>query len=276
MLATCAGALVIGALGVSAPMAQANRTYGAFDPVQSLLTFEVSDTGREIRAATVRMWLYCPEGYYSFQYPATFAVVRRPDLARARNRDFLIVRRSVGGELHARIRAVWGTATDHSTYSGTLTVSRVRARSARVHLVIRSAYSRDRHERCRGELDLPAKRDPGVLYVGATDDDEPVWVRRVGKNVEWLSGFGTGCKPHGYTEGIHADLVAMTSPTAFGWRGMVDGFWNGDGDLVDLSVHIAGTLGPRQASGTFRVVGTRAGGRGRCDTGWRKWRAAAT
>ena len=77
-------------------------------------------------------------------------------------------------------------------------------------------------------------------------------------------------------EGIHADAVAMTSATTFGWPGMIDGFWNGDGDLADLSVHIAGTLGARQASGTFRVVGTRAEGSGRCDTGWRRWRAEAT
>jgi len=36
---------------------------------------------------------------------------------------------------------------------------------------------------CRPNRTLRAQRDSGVLFVGATDDEEPVWVRLQGNSV---------------------------------------------------------------------------------------------
>ena len=58
------------------------------------------------------------------------------------------------------------------------------ARKPRVHLVLRES---DGFSDCATELTRLARREPGVLYTGATDDDEPVWLRSP-EGVEWVAG----------------------------------------------------------------------------------------
>jgi hypothetical protein len=266
------GLAVVMALA-SAPGASANRVYGAFDPRgEALFTFELSDAPPyRIRAATVRMGLYCDHYGYGYGYPATFKIVRRMPPKSARNRDHLVLRPG----RRARIRAVWGSARRHTAYTGTLSIGKVTERSARVRIRLRSSDSRDARDRCSGVLRVRARREPGVLYAGATDDGEPVWVRREGNSIEWLSGFGTGCRPRGYFEGIHADAIDLSGPSAFGWPGLMPGFSHGAYNrLFAVSAHVQGRLDGALARGTVRLVG--AGGSlrsDRCDTGRRRWRA---
>jgi hypothetical protein len=274
---TVACAIATAAALTAAPPASANRAYGAFDPVEQLLTFEVSDSGRQIRAATGRLWLECDQDY-SFQTTSTFTIVPRGAKASARNRFLLIAGRARHGELRYRLLAVWGTRRRHTTYTGFLRISRLADRSAHVQLMVRSVSSLDRTDRCAGQISRGARREPGVLFVGATDDDEPVWVRRDGDRVEWLNGCGAPCRGSDeFMEGIHADWIAMTSATTFGWPALIDGFSIGsDEALVSQSVQVAGTLDSNTATGTLQIVGRPIGSGARCDTGVRHWRAVSS
>jgi hypothetical protein len=258
----------------AAAPAAANRAYGAFKPFSDLLTFEVSDSGRELRAATMRVVLDCGDGYVT-EWAATFTISRRAPRPGARNRNVLVIERAAAGRLRARIVARWGTASDYRDYTGRLELWALKDRSARVRVTLDAVDSGVDGDHCRARLTLRAQREPGVLYVGATNDDEPVWVRRQGNSVEWLSGFGADCKPKGFMEGIHTNALAMAEATAFGWPDLVDGFqYLGYDKPFSLSVQIAGRFSGERASGTARFLG--AGGprdADSCDTGALTWRA---
>jgi len=251
-----------------APAAQANRAYGRFDaPQENLLTFELADSGAQVRAATVRMWMGCDQDY-GYQYVASFTVARR-------GRGDRLVERSPG---RYRVRAVWPDGRDTVTFDGTLSITAVRARYARVHLVVRSARRSDRTDRCRGELSGTARREAGVLFAGATDDGEPVLLRRRGHWVDWVAGYGTACRPDNFMEGLHTDFLEMSGPATFGWPELIAGFSSGeDSQPFAQSVQLAGTIGPTIATGSFRITGSsRAAPPELCDTGERHWRAVAT
>lgn len=250
------------------PAAAANRAYGRLDAVQQeLFTFELADAGAQVRAATVRMWMDCDQDY-GFQYVAPFALT-------GHGRGDFLIRRGPG---RYRVRAVWPDGRDRLTFDGTLTITAVRSRYARVHLVLRSVRRSDRSDRCRGEFVGTARRAPGVLFAGATDDGEPVLLRRRGHWIDWVAGYGTPCRPSGFMEGLHADLVERTSPTAFGWPELMAGFSAGeDTSRFAQSVQLSGTIDGALAAGTFRIAGSSAADPAVvCDTGVRHWRAVAS
>ena len=126
----------------------------------------------------------------------------------------------------------------------------------------------DRYSDCAIELTRLARREPGVLYTGATDDDEPVWLRRLPEGVEWVAGYGHGCRPDGFMQGLHADFLPWTGPSTFGRQGLIGGFRSGD---FAQSVELGGELSPATAQGVQRLVGD--DGRNRCDTKGRAWHA---
>lgn len=266
-------------LALSAMPASADRAYGGYEPRgEELVTFTLSEGAvPRVRAMTVRMRLGCALEY-AYEFAATFSVVRRLPHPVPRNRNLLVLEPSKRGTAHARIRAIWGTKRSHLTWIGTLSVARADERGASLRIRLRSVASDDRDDRCYGELRLRARREPGVLYVGATDDDEPVWFRREGDVVEWLSGFGTPCRPSGFFEGIHADAILTSSPTAFGWPGLVDGFSHGEFNwLYAVSAHVQGQVEGDRARGTLRLVGSGGTAQAdRCDTGVRHWTAVST
>lgn len=275
MSRTVVGAIVGSvAFGMLASPASAGRAYGAFNPFTELLTFELSDSRTAIRAAALRAQPQCGGGWATW-YGANFTITRRHPSPAVRDRSFLIRQRAPLGTLRYAIWARWGSARSYETFSGSLTVSRIRARSARVRLVIRSVPHPDPSDTCALALTMRAQRQPRVLYVGVTDDDEPVWVRRQTENsVEWISGYGTDCEPRGFMENIHVNVAGMTSPRTFGWPQLVAGFRHDD---WRLSVHLGGTFEALRARGTLRIVGS--GGpedAGRCDTGVRRWTAVST
>ena len=264
------------ALGLSAAPADAGRAYGAMVPSTDLLTFELTDTGRQIKTAALRTELDCGRDR-AIWYTQRFTVARRQPARSIRNRGFLIAQRASAGTLRYRIWARFGSARDYTEFTGSLTVSRLRSRSAQVRLVVRSQNHPAPAMPCAIRLSMRAQRAPGVLYVGAADDEEPVWVRRQDTDlpsVEWISGFGTACEPRGFMEGIHANVISMTTPTTFGSPRL-------DMELTYFgfrqTVQIAGQLNAGVATGTFRIVGS--GGPDRadeCDTKTRRWRAVST
>ena len=161
-------------------------------------------------------------------------------------------------------------------------VSQVREDSARIKVSLLRTESLDRSDRCRFDGTLRAERDPGTLYVGATDDDEPVMVRRNddGTGVEWLSGFGTDCEPEGFMQGIHtSDLGLDPTDDTFGTEGLqagepFDPFGTGE---YEQSVAIGGQLESDRAGGIFRMVANGDTGPAEtCDTATRRWRAIST
>ena len=140
-------------------------------------------------------------------------------------------------------------------------MTRPEARKPRVHLTLRSSGG------CSTVIDRLARREPGVLYAGGTDDDEPVWFRVLPEGVEWVAGYGVGCGASSFMEGLHEDLVPLTGPATFGRDGLIGGFES------DRSVDVRGTFASAQATGTQRVTGAVDGRR--CDTKERAWRAVS-
>jgi hypothetical protein len=251
-------ALALALLALTAQPAYAGRAYGVLVPGQSLLTFEVD--GNTLRAAAARLTLFCDDGD-SFAFAANFKIGRPT----RHDEEFLVPRRSRPGTLRHWIVADWGRGRDRIVLRGRLTVTRLQARKPRVHLFLRAS---DRIGDCVGELTRLARREPGVLYTGGTDDDEPVWLRRLPDGVEWVAGYGAACRPFGFMEGFHEDFVPLTGANTFGRGGLIGGFQSGD---YEQSVALGGTFAPAAATGTQRLVGTERDNR--CDTKERRWRA---
>ena len=239
------------ALAACAAPAEASRAYGVLDSGTTLLTFALDDGG--VRSAAVRTLVHCDDGD-EFFFAANFRIGARP-----RHDDENLV--PLGG-LRYRVVADYGRGRERVRWRGTLSVTRPEARKPRVHFTLRLF---DEISTCSTEIDRLARREPGVLYTGGTDDDEPVWLRILPEGVEWVAGYGVGCAPDGFMEGIHEDLLPLTSATTFGRDGLVGPFGKG------RSVDVRGTLGPSQADGIQRV--TETGEFRRCDTKERPWHA---
>jgi hypothetical protein len=250
-------ALALVLLALTAQPAYAGRAYGVLVPGDSLLTFEVE--GNTLRAAALRASLGCDDED-SIEFAANFKIARRTH----RGEEYLVPLRSRPGTLRHRIVAEWFSGRDRMSWRGTLTVTRLEARKPRVHLLLRES---DRYSDCVVELTRLARREPGVLYTGGTDDDEPVWLRRLPEGVEWVAGYGSPCRPDTFMQGFHEDLLPLTGAT-FGRSGLIGGF---HGDGYDQSVALTGTLAAAEATGTQRLVGD--DGLNHCDTKERRWRA---
>jgi len=258
--------------------AHANRGYGAFEPYEDLAVFQTTDDGRELRSLTVRVQLDCADDSVD---GAVFDLrARRGALSPStRGRSALVVKR---GSLRGKLTGRHGTRRNFYEYTGTIVVSDVRDDGARAKLSLLRTASLDSSDRCRFDGTLRAERDPGTLYVGATDDDEPVMVRRTddGAGVEWLSGFGTDCHPEGFMQGIHTnDLGLDAADDTFGTEGLqagptFDPFGTGE---YEQSVAIGGQLESDRADGSFRMVANGDTGPAEtCDTGTRRWRAISS
>lgn len=250
----------------------ADRSYGAYAHRDgALITLQVSDSRRELRRVAMRVPLGCEDDTYEY-VPVRTRIVDRQPRRTVRNRDFLIRRRSSAGTLRYLIWGTSGSRRSYDLFTGVLEVSGVRERSARVRVAVTLRESRQRTDVCSGRLSLVARRAPGVLYAGVTDDDEPVRIRRLGGTVEWLSGYGNTCRPAGFMQGVHADALSLRGATSFGWPGLIDGFGDESEGGYRQAVHVAGELGAHGAEGSFRVVG-RGGpdAARRCDTGMRSW-----
>jgi hypothetical protein len=263
---------------VAPSAAHANRGYGAFEPYEDLAVFQTSDDGRELRAITRRLQLHCNDDS-TFGWVADVKAARGRLSPDTRFRNRLVVKR---GSLRGRLSGRFGGRTDYAEYTGTITVSHVREGSARVKVSLLRTESLNRSDRCRFDGTLQAERDPGRLFVGATDDDEPVLVRVKEDNasLEWLSGYGVDCEPEGFMQGIHTDSVAL-DPDAFtfGSEELVPGFTFdpfGTGDYAQ-SLQFAGRLESDRASGTFQMLAEAGPGPAEtCDTGTRRWRAISS
>ncbi len=248
--------LVLTIVLLAAPPAHAGRAYGVLSPGASLLTFEVE--GDALNAAALRLSLGCDDGE-SIEFAANFRF-SRPD----RDGDaFLIRERARRHALRYRIFAQWGRGRDAWHWRGSLTVRRLDERKPRVDLVLREF---DRISTCETRITRLARNEPGVLYTGGTDDDEPVWLRRLPSGVEWVSGFGTECGDDDFMDGLYADFLPLSGPDAFGRAGLVGGFQAAG---REVEVGLDGVLGPAEAAGTLRLRAARD-----CDTGERRWRAA--
>jgi hypothetical protein len=245
-------ALALALLALTAAPAHASRAYGVLTPGETLLTFEIQ--GNALNAAALRTLVYCDDGE-SFFWAANFKIARRA----GHGDDYLV---PLGG-MRYRIVADYGRGSDAVHWRGTLSVTRPDAPKPRVHLTLRQS---DAVSTCGFELLRLARHEPGVLYTGGTDDDEPVWLRRLPEGIEWVAGYGVECRPHGFMEGLHTDLVPLTSPTTFGRSGLIGGF-------DDRAVELGGEFLASEASGTQRIVG--ADGDNRCDTKGRAWHAVS-
>lgn len=260
---------------LATPAHAANRAYGAFEPFTDLFTLELSDDGRELRAVALRIELDCGDGFV-FPWSASLKASRRTAAATVRNRNTLVVKR---GTTVGRLSGRWGTRAAYYEYTGTIALTKVKARTARVKVALKQTDSTGEERPCRLNRTLDAQREPGVLFVGATDDEEPVWARLQGNSVAWISGFGVECKPEGFMQGLHMNAAALNDATSFGWPDPLEGFQYipyGQEPYAQ-AVQINGTLNGSRASGTFRIIGSGGPQNAEsCDTGVRKWRALAS
>jgi hypothetical protein len=248
--------LALAIVVLAASPAHAGRAYGVLSPGASLLTFEVE--GGALKAAALRLTLSCDDGE-SIDFAANFRF-SRPD----RGGDaFLIRERARRNALRYRIFSQWGRGLDAWHWRGMLRVSRLDERKPRVHLMLREF---DRTSTCEARITRLARNEPGVLYTGGTDDDEPVWLRRLPSGVEWVNGFGTECGDDDFMQGLYADFLPFDGPESFGRAGLIGGFQVAG---REIAVGLGGVLGPSQADGTLRLRAARD-----CDTGERRWRAA--
>ena len=268
------GLLVVVALAAAFPAAaRADRSYGAVGSGGGdLVTLRLSDSGRSLRALTLRVELHCLQGGVT-PFAGTLRVVDRLP-ARIRNRGLAIRRRAGRGTVVARLRARYGSKRSHVDYMGSLRIDRIGARSARLRLTLLSIDTDYPTDPCGASLRLGARRAPGVLYVGATSDEEPIWLRRqTATSLEVVAGYGNACKPTGWMEGLFFDAPPLAPDGAFGWPQETDfGVRNGFGTRGTFSGRIDGA----RATGSLRLIGTGGPPRAkRCDTGVRTWRATS-
>ena len=260
----CAAAILL----VSATPAHASRSYGAFGPFNRLITMRTTDRADALQTAAMRVETKCAKGGYVVDFTDPLKVINRIGVRAPASTAALIRQRAPRGTLRYALSDRW----EQARITGSLTLTRITARSARVRIIVQIAFTEDT---CRTDSTLKARRERGVLYVGATDDHEPVWVRRqTPDSVEWIAGFGTDCQPRGFMEGLHTNALAMNTPTAFGWPQLMDGFGYFD---FTQQVQIAGTFAGPRATGSFHIVGSGGPDNAeRCDTGPRTWTATAT
>jgi hypothetical protein len=256
------------ALAVPAATHAADGAYALNDEGGLLLTFLGSDRG--VTEATMRFALGCPSGL-PYWWTDRMTIARRSPRRSVRDQTFLVRRPSRAGTLRYRLIARTGGRKRFDAIEGTLTLSSLGSRSARVRLELRSR-SRSPGSRCSLDLDARARRAAGQIFAGHTDDDEPVMLIRYGDLVVWRSGYGWDCRPSGFMEGLHADALLMTGPDTFGWPRPIAGY--GD-DAFDQEVQISGAFAGDGAEGTLRIIGTAENPRQRCDTRVRRWEATS-
>ncbi|RKQ87229.1 hypothetical protein C8N24_5249 [Solirubrobacter pauli] len=270
--------LLLGLTLLAPSAAHANRGYGAFEPYEDLAVVQTSDDGRELRSLTLRVQMACDDDR-TYGWVADVKAARGALSPSTRGRNRLVVKR---GSLHGKLVGRFGNRRDYAEYTGRIVVSDVREDSARVKVSLLRTERLDPSDRCRFDGTLRAERDPGTLYIGATDDDEPVIVRRHddGTGVEWLSGFGTDCDPEGFVQGIHTDDLGLSpDDDTFGTEGLeaagtFDPFGTGE---YERWVAIGGRLEADRAAGIFRLVANGDGGPAEtCDTAIRRWRAISS
>jgi hypothetical protein len=264
------------------PVASASRSYGALHIVKSyglsgVMALRISDDGRHLTAAALRVKLGCvSSGALEHLAGPVQIVKRRPPFARRNRAVFLVRQAGSPGTLRYRVYHRQGAGRRTSTISGNLTLSRLTARALRVRLRLRHTT---RRERCQRNLLLRGQRDSGKLYVGATNDHEPVWLRRQSADrARWIAGYKAECTPNDAVwQGLFAETFALSSPTAFSFR---RGY---PGTEIFYLAEITGAFTANQAAGTFRLhvsmIGHPAIGRTpqvyECDS-QRTWRASAT
>ena len=264
-------AVMVVSLALAGPASAAHAADGAYALNQEgslLLTFLGSERG--VSEATMRFALGCPDGS-PYWWTARLEIVRRSPPRSVRDRTFLVRRPSRTGTLRYRVIVRTGTRADFDTIAGTLRLSSLGSRSARVRLRL-GIRTRLRRNRCALDVDARARRSAGQLFAGHTDDDEPVLLIRYGDLIAWRSGYGWDCRPSGFMEGLHADALLMTGPDTFGWPRPIAGY--GD-DAFDQQVQLAGTFAGDRAQGTLRIIGTSEQPRQRCDTRVRRWEATS-
>jgi hypothetical protein len=190
----------------------------------------------------------------------------------ARDGPYLVRRAAPPGTLAGDIVDRSGSATDFETFLGTLTVTRIGATSARIGVSLRSDHTPPQGlGTCSLQRGLTARRAPGRLYVGATSDREPVWVRRrSGGRAEVRIGYGTRCRPRGVLQGVLDESPAVGR----GRFGDVRLAPHAELHGFDARVALSGRLRPARARGSLRIVGRDGpGGAERCDTGRIRWQA---
>jgi hypothetical protein len=157
------------------------------------MTVRTTDLGDRLNAVTIRGQLPCG-GELAEWFVGDLRIVDTPPAETVRGQAFLIRRPAPAGTLAGDIVARYGSAESFRLYQGTLEVSRLAARSARFRLASRGRSSTGEPDACQAQWSRTAQRSPGRLYVDATKDQEPVWIRRRLDSVDSVAvliGFGT-------------------------------------------------------------------------------------
>jgi hypothetical protein len=263
------------------PVVSASRSYGALHIVKSdglsgVMVLRISDDGRHLTAAALRVNLRCViSGALADLSGPVQIVKRRPPVARRNRAVFLVRQAGPPGTLRYRVYHRKRAGRRTSRISGSLTLSRLTARAVRVRLRLRHTT---RREDCQRNLMLRGQRDPGTLYVGATNDQEPVWLRRLSADrARWIAGYRAECTPGGVvSQGVFPATFVLSSPTVFSFRQAYTGI-----ERFYLA-EVTGAFTANQAAGTFRLhasfIGDPAGPTPQlyeCDS-QRTWRASAT
>ena len=251
-----------------APAGAADGAYALNEEGSVLLTFLASEQG--VSEATMRFALGCRSGL-PYWWTDRMKIARRSPPRSVRGQTFLVRRPSRVGTLRYRLIVRSGGRKRFDTIEGTLTLSSLGSRSARVRLKLR-LHSRFPGSGCSLDVNARARRSAGQIYAGHPADDEPVMLIRFGDLVVWRSGYGWDCRPSGFMEGFHGDALLMTGADAFGWPRPIAGYGNED---FDQQVQLAGSFAGGRAAGTLRIIGTSDQPRQRCDTRVRRWEAAS-
>lgn len=248
--------------------ASAGRYYGAQRSLAGLAVMRISDDARHLTDAAVRVWPMCPDRRH-IELAAPVRVVSRwpVDAANARMIYLVRVASEDDGQLRYHLHHQRGGGSPVRT--GTLTLSRVTGGSLRLTVQVEL-----RPHKTPCKVILTARRSPGTLYVGSSDQAEPVWVERKGANVRFLAGYNAACSPSGHGGGVLGAMAPSTTPTTFSVRAV-----RTSPHFYDIT-QVAGAFAADQVTGTFSydswaISITVGGGLTECHNGVHSWQATS-
>lgn len=276
----CSAAVLAGAL---ASPAGAARIYGGqptpATPAQLVLA--LSNSGTSVTKITFHLGVSCGEAFNNVDSGTTQSVDAVPDQM-AGGAHYLVGAKVAGGRLTGTI--VGADRVDGSTWALmnvelTGTVSKTKASgSMAVKLVHADEATGAERAQCSRTFRWSAIRNPGLLYAGATSQDEPVVVelkqgrRQVSHaHVSWYAPCSAG---GGWVDAHDEFDLRPFTLSRSGAFSRSYGFDLGRG-TTEIE-RFAGRVGSTKASGTFQgdVTIKGAAGNNTCATGKVSWTAA--
>jgi hypothetical protein len=282
-ICSAGAAAVVVALAAAQP-ASAARVYGGqpsgTGQSTAQLVLSLSNSGNELTKVTFHLDVACGTAFRSVDSGTTLSVDSPPDRVRF-GAHYLVGAKVRGGRLSGTI--VGADQVDDTTIetmsvvlSGTAGKSSARGRLA-VRLLRINATTGEVVGQCAKNLSWRALRKPGIVYAGATSQDEPVVIelsadrKRVSHaHLAWFGpcqGGGAWIDPH---DEFDLEPFRLSPTGRFARR------YEFNLAEATLRERFVGRVSRTRASGTFKADATvpQEAGTDTCSSGTVSWKAA--